>query len=106
MKLPADYWIGIAACLVVSAGVALIVASLRRKSFKPQVEPLPILTDVFIADIDASRVYTGTITRKCSVCHLEHGSDAAWDGNKQACIDALLAKIPKRGEHGRFAKRA
>ncbi len=111
MKFGTGLWFPASGLILLGAGLAYLIAcKFRPKNFQPRVQPLPLIRNLNRADmcagtLDATQVKAAVLYGKCGACGLEHGSDAARDGNKQACIDALLAKMPKRGEHGRFAKR-
>ena len=84
-----DFWVPVGCLILACVGLAGIIASLLYPKKKPEPDPIPALP------------FDG----KCGVCGLEHGSNAAWDSDLRACVTALLAVVPKRGDHGRFAKR-
>lgn len=98
-----DFWIPVAGLILFCAGLAFLIAG----KLSPKKKDLDI-SAYKLAPIDMDAPLEGRLpfVGACQVCGLEHGSNAAWDGDKQACVDALLAIVPKRGEHGRFAKRA
>src|SRR5665213_1385224 len=101
-----DYWIPAAGLIMSSAGLAYLIAC----KFRPTKRE-PDISDYKLAPIDlnaplegATRPTATAFIGKCDVCGLDHERYGAGDSNKQACIDALLSKMPKRGGHGRFAK--
>ena len=86
-----DFWIPMVGLLLASAGLAALLAYVVCRNKKPEPDPIPLPALPF--------------NGKCGVCGVEHGSNAAWDGDLRACVTALLALVPKRGDHGRFTKR-
>ncbi len=101
MKFGTGLWFPASGLILLGAGLAYLLACKFRPTKEPDISDYKLAPLDMNAPLEGARRFFG----ECHVCGQTHGSDAARDGNKQACIDALLAKMPKRGEHGRFAKR-
>lgn len=100
--LEMDFWLPVAGLILLCAGIAYLLACKLRPKQEPDISAYKLGRIDLNAPLEGRVLFTG----ECSVCGLKHGSDTALTWNKQDCIDALLAERLKRGEHGRFAKRA